>query len=60
MSFRISLRFGNYALLCRFVGVLELEGEFGAKLGEDGRARRKIQVEEPRRGAKEKQNQEKK
>ena len=42
ISFRISLRFGNYALLCRFVGVLELEDEFGARLGEDGRARRKI------------------
>ena len=60
MSFRISLRFGNYAYLCRFVGVLKLEEAFGARLGEDGRARRKIQVEEPRRRAKEKQNQEKK
>ena len=60
MSFRISLRFGNYALLCRFVGVLELEDEFGARLGEDGQARRKIQVEEPRRRAKEEQNQEEK
>ena len=51
MSFRISLRFGNYALLCHFVGVLELEDEFGARLGEDGQARRKIQEEEPRRRA---------
>lgn len=42
MSFRISLRFGNYALLCRFVGVLELEEAFGAMLREDGQARRKI------------------
>ena len=42
MSFRISLRFGNYALLCRFVGILELEDEFGTRLGEDGRVKRKI------------------
>ena len=42
MCFRISLRFGNYALLCHFVGVLELEDEFGARLGEDGRVKRKI------------------
>ena len=42
ISFRISLRFGNYAYLCRFVGILKLEDEFGAMLREDGQARRKI------------------
>ena len=42
MSFRISLRFGNYAYLCRFVGILKLEEEFGAMPREDGQARRKI------------------
>ena len=42
MSFRISLRFENYAYLCRFVGILKLEGAFGARLREDGQARRKI------------------
>ena len=52
ISFRISLRFGNYALLCRFVGISKLESEFGARLREDGQAWRKIQEEESRRRAK--------
>ena len=41
ISFRISLRFGNYAYLCRFVGVLKLEEEFGVMLREDRQAKEK-------------------